>query len=50
MKIKEVEVSIGRTVSTGDFESLGANVGMKADIDENENPETVIDEMRARLE
>ena len=54
MKIKQVEVKYGRTISTGSYESARFDVGLIADVDEGEDANAVylrlLDRVRSRVE
>lgn len=49
MKTNQVEVSIGRTVNLGNYESLRLDFTIREEVDDAEMAETAIDKLRDRL-
>lgn len=47
MKIKQIRIALGRTLNIGNYESIRIDVDFTADIDDNENPQTAFENLRA---
>jgi len=50
MRIKQVEYRQGETVQTAPYESFRVDVGLIADVDENEDPDEVIDRLKVIIQ
>lgn len=46
-KITEIRVAYGKTVNTGNYNSFRYDVEFKAILNENENPDEIVDQLRS---
>lgn len=49
MKITEIKIQMGRTINTGNYESLRIDVEMAARLDENDDVRETTDNLRATV-
>ena len=49
MRVTEIEITLGRTILTGQYESARTQISMRAELNEGEDEEACFEELRQKV-